>query len=174
MKRCDLCLWVPALILGLSTLASARYQVSESVVGAGGGTTAGENHSLSGTIGQPAIGAMRGTEYRAEVGFWYLPGWIVTGVPDDGALPSVFSLEQNRPNPFNPVTVVRFAVPKPSRVSLRIYDVSGREVRTLVDSELDRGFHSVTLYAAGLPSGVYFCRMTSGEFTEMRKLVLLK
>jgi hypothetical protein len=174
MKARALSVCVPALVLGLSTLASAAYQISESVIGAGGGATAGANYDLCGTVGQPAVGTMSGTDYRTEIGFWYLPGWVVTAVPDDAALPSVFSLEQNRPNPFNPVTVVRFAVPKPSRVSLRLYDVSGREVRTLVDSELERGFHTVTLDATGLPSGVYFCRMTSGDFADARKLVLLK
>lgn len=109
-----------------------------------------------------------------EIGFWYQPGWILTGVPDQSDIPASFGLIQNSPNPFNPVTVLAYDVPNPGRVTIRLYDASGREVRTVVDGDVEPGRHAVVLSATGLPSGVYFYRMTAGTFTETRKMVLLK
>jgi hypothetical protein len=95
-------------------------------------------------------------------------------VPGDDALPRNFSLLQNRPNPFNPVSTIAFTVPERSRVTVKLYDIAGREVKTLADAEYEPGSYQVTLDGAGLASGVYFCRMVSGGFEESRKLVLLK
>ena len=72
------------------------------------------------------------------------------------------------------MTSIRFALPDPGPVTIRLYDVAGREVRTLVDEELPAGWHRTVLEAGGLASGIYFCRMTAGEFTDARKLLLLK
>lgn len=161
-----------ALLLPLS--ATAQYQITQSVVGSGGGASSGAANDIIGTVGQPLIGVATGASNINEVGFWYQPGWILTGVPGSDLFPSVFSLGQNRPNPFNPVSVVSFDVPERARVTLTLYDVTGREVRTLADAEYEPGSYSVTLDARGLPSGVYFYRMVSGKFLESRKLVLLK
>ncbi|MCE5272581.1 T9SS type A sorting domain-containing protein [bacterium] len=96
-------------------------------------------------------------------------------------LPRVFALEQNYPNPFNPSTVISFSVPEGNRerVSLEVYDLRGRLVRRLVDSERDSGVYSVFwdgTDATGqrLPSGVYFYRLRAGSFSQTRKMVLLK
>ena len=89
-------------------------------------------------------------------------------------LPTEFSLGQNQPNPFNPVTTIRFGVPEKARVTIMLYDVAGREVREIADDEFDPGFHERVLRASDLSSGVYFCRMVSGNFTQSRKLLLLK
>ena len=72
------------------------------------------------------------------------------------------------------MTSFRFAVPKDARVTVKLYNVTGREVRTLADDEFEPGRHTAVLDATGLSSGVYFCRMVSGRFVETRKLVLLK
>lgn len=175
MKRSVLVLAVVALAALLAATASAQssYQISPSVIGSGGGGGSGGSYSLIGTVGQPAIGVTSGGSYLHEIGFWYQPGWILTGVEDE-THPTRFELGQNFPNPFNPVTTLRFAVPRESRVTVKLYDVAGREVRTLVDDTYEPGYHTVPLYADGLASGVYFCRMSADTFTETRKLMLLK
>ncbi len=89
-------------------------------------------------------------------------------------LPSSFQLEQNFPNPFNPTTTIRYQLPKVSLVTLRVYDVLGREVATLVNEKQNPGYHEATFNASKLSSGVYFYRITAGTFTASKKLVLVK
>jgi hypothetical protein len=160
-------------VLVLAAGAHGAFEISQSVVASGATSAAGGTFAVLGTIGQPAIGYVAGGAFEHGIGFWYQPGWILTGVPGD-ALPTIFRLEQNSPNPFNPVTSVRFALPEKARTSLRVFDVGGRLVRVLLDEEREPGQHEVTFDARGLPSGVYFLRMESKSFSETRKLVLLK
>ncbi len=88
--------------------------------------------------------------------------------------PVRFELFDNYPNPFNPSTVISYQLAVNSAVALRIYDVLGREVRTLVAGRQEAGKHSVTFDAGSLPSGVYFYRLSAGSFVQTKKLVLLK
>jgi hypothetical protein len=89
-------------------------------------------------------------------------------------LPEGFALTQNYPNPFNPSTTIGFSVPASGRVTLRVYDLLGREVSTLVDGQLAPGSYEATFDAAGLPSGMYVYRLVSGTYTETRKMNVLK
>ncbi len=89
-------------------------------------------------------------------------------------LPSRFQLEQNFPNPFNPTTVIRYQLPKMSHVTLKIYDVLGREVATLVNAKQVAGNHETTFNASKLSSGVYFYSISAGTFTATKKLMLVK
>ncbi len=91
-----------------------------------------------------------------------------TGTPD------AYGLMQNYPNPFNPSTTIRYALPAASQVQIRIYNTLGSEVATLVEGERGEGLHEVTFDAAGLPSGVYYCRMIAGAFTANRELLLVR
>ena len=88
--------------------------------------------------------------------------------------PLQFSVAQNYPNPFNPVTTFEIALPRPSRVSLTIYDILGRLVTTLLDREHDAGTIRLSWDATGVPSGVYFYRLTSAERSETGKMLLLR
>jgi hypothetical protein len=90
------------------------------------------------------------------------------------AVPTQARLLQNYPNPFNPSTTIAFEVPSTSLVSLRVFDLAGRNVATLVASQLGPGRYRVTWDAASVSSGVYFCRMQAGQFVMTRKLILLK
>ncbi len=88
--------------------------------------------------------------------------------------PSTFVLEQNYPNPFNPRTQIDYILPKSATVSLRLYDLLGREVKTLAEGPQTAGAHSVILNSEDLSSGVYFYRLYSGESVQMRKLAIVK
>jgi len=92
-----------------------------------------------------------------------------------GIAPKEFSLSQNYPNPFNPTTSIEFTVPSDGRVTLKVYDMLGREVTTLVDREVTAGeFQQVTFDASKLASGVYFSRLEFGGKELLKKMVLLK
>lgn len=100
--------------------------------------------------------------------------WTYTSVDDDGMTPVTYALHQNYPNPFNPSTTIRFDVAAAGHVSLKVYDLLGREVALLLNREVGPGNHSVTWNAEGLTSGIYFYRIQVNDFVKNRKLVLLK
>ena len=89
-------------------------------------------------------------------------------------MPNTFSLSQNYPNPFNPVTKISFSIPKNSYTKLVVYDISGKQVAELVDTELNAGAYDVNFDASQLASGTYFYRIEAGELTEMKKMILIK
>jgi serine protease len=96
-------------------------------------------------------------------------------VNDDGnGLPTVYSLGQNYPNPFNPVTTISYAIPEAGKVSLKIFDLLGREILTLVDRDQTAGTYRESFDASRLPSGVYFYKLTSGNFSDAKKMILMK
>lgn len=97
--------------------------------------------------------------------------WIkrsITQIPKD------FKLEQNYPNPFNPSTVINYKLSTASDVVIKIYDLRGRELETLVNGRMQAGTYSITFNGAGLSSGVYFYRMTANGFSETKKMHLIK
>jgi len=85
-----------------------------------------------------------------------------------------FQLWQNYPNPFNPTTTISFSLPSRSFVSLKIFDVMGREVSTIVNEDLQAGSYSRQWSAVGFPSGVYFYRLQAGGYTETKRLIILR
>jgi len=98
-----------------------------------------------------------------------------TAVAERGAeLPEGYALAQNYPNPFNPSTEISFSLPAAQKVSLRIFNVSGQEVATLVNGKLKAGGHKMKWNAEGMPSGVYFYRLEAGSFSEVKKMILLQ
>lgn len=102
---------------------------------------------------------------------------IVVNIGDENsetAIPDRFSLEQNYPNPFNPETIIRYNVPQTSPITIDLYDVLGRHVKTIVNEVKNPGVHQVTLRANDLAGGIYFYRMDAGSFTQIRKLMLIK
>ena len=100
----------------------------------------------------------------------------VTNVEDEGSLllPDSYNLAQNYPNPFNPVTTIKYSIPESGNVLLKVYDILGNEVATLINEERDRGIHSVDFDASRLSSGVYLYKLQAGSFVETKKMILLK
>ena len=89
-------------------------------------------------------------------------------------IPSGYNLKQNYPNPFNPVTNIQFEIPKQSLVKLAVYDLLGREVKSLVNQELKAGNYNVNLSGSDLTSGIYFYTLNAGDFSETKRMVLIK
>jgi hypothetical protein len=89
-------------------------------------------------------------------------------------LPTSYAVEQNYPNPFNPSTVINYQLPKDGLVSLKVYDILGREVRTLVNEIKSPGKYSVSFNASNLASGIYFYRLQANDYTCIKKMILTK
>ena len=99
----------------------------------------------------------------------------LTGIHDHGSLiPSEYKLYQNYPNPFNPLTTIVFDLPKASLVTLKVYNILGQEVATLVNEKREAGSYEVEFDGSKLTSGVYFYRLGAGEFVSVKKLMLMK
>jgi hypothetical protein len=92
----------------------------------------------------------------------------------DAGQPLIYQLAQNYPNPFNPATKIRYSIPQQSYVVLKVYNALGQEVMTLVDGAQKPGIHSVQFDARNLASGIYFYRITAGDFVNVKKMMLLK
>jgi hypothetical protein len=100
---------------------------------------------------------------------------VVTSIKKIAAeLPATFELQQNYPNPFNPTTTIKFSLPRSDHVTLKVFDVMGREIATLVDDELTAGRYDAHWNASGVESGVYFYQLRADEFVETKRLVLVK
>jgi hypothetical protein len=97
-----------------------------------------------------------------------------TGMKKEEIVPREFLLDQNFPNPFNPTTMINYSVPKTSFVTIKVYDVLGRDVTTLVNDNKPAGNYSIEFNAIKLVSGIYFYRMRAGDFIQTKKLILLK
>ena len=90
-------------------------------------------------------------------------------------LPASIELKQNYPNPFNPETIISFSLDKPKNVSLVIYDMLGKEVKTLINGMVKPGEHKIKFDASEIPAGVYFYTLKTGnEFTQTKKMILVK
>jgi hypothetical protein len=98
----------------------------------------------------------------------------LTNIKDADKLSPEIYLMQNYPNPFNPTTTINYQIPKQVHVTLKIFDVLGREVATLVNKSEEAGYKSVTFDANKLPSGVYFYRLQADSFVQTNKMLLMK
>ncbi len=106
---------------------------------------------------------------------WRKDANILTGVSINSTeVPDKYLLHQNYPNPFNPNTVIRYQLPVVSDVIIKVYDVQGREVRTLVNERMQAGTYEVNFDGSGLNSGVYFYQIRAGDYRESRRMILLK
>lgn len=139
-----------------------------------------------------SIGILTGHKLSEKPGILYLRPYIalsskdkftfnptVTSVRDNGSTPMAFELSQNFPNPFNPVTTIRFTIPRQERATLKIYNILGQEVVTLVDQELDAGSHAVewagvNSFGQSLATGVYFYKLEAGTRVEVKKMLMVK
>lgn len=101
-------------------------------------------------------------------------GGGTTGIKNNPQVISSYKLDQNYPNPFNPSTAIKYQIPTASHVMLKVYDILGREVETLVNENKSAGQYSVTFNSSKLASGVYLYRIQAGNYVETKKMILLK
>ena len=88
--------------------------------------------------------------------------------------PTDYGLEQNYPNPFNPETTIRYRLAEDSHVVLKVFEMTGREVVTLVDSQQGAGSHSIQWHAVNMPSGIYLCQLRYGRLVFTKRMVYLR
>ena len=157
--------------------AAWNYSVSGSYSSQGAGNASGYASTMDVKWDE------KGNLYSQSMYGWTVEKWayngtlpsFTTGVEQTGAeLPAGYSLDQNYPNPFNPTTTIDFSMPQAGFVSLKVYDLLGREVATLVNEEKPAGSFRATLDASTLTSGTYFYTLRAGNFTSTKKMVLLK
>jgi hypothetical protein len=98
----------------------------------------------------------------------------VTGVEQNNSLPTAYSLLQNYPNPFNPSTTIEFGLPNASNVTLKVYNMLGEEVASVVNQTMTAGYHTVVFDASKLASGMYIYRIVAGNFIQVKKMTMLK
>jgi hypothetical protein len=103
-------------------------------------------------------------------------GEVVTSIPtgDDRDLPIQYCLQQNFPNPFNPSTTISYSIPRKSFVSLKIFDVVGREIESIVNEDKNPGEYNIRYNASRLSSGIYFLRLEAGNFVNVKRCVIIK
>jgi len=106
---------------------------------------------------------------------------IIISVEDEENIPNNFNISQNYPNPFNPTTKIKFTLPnvgdenfRPLQTQLIVYDILGREIKTVLNKLMQPGEYEIDFDATGLPSGVYFYRLSSGSFVQTKKMVLIR
>jgi len=104
---------------------------------------------------------------------WSLYGWGDEEVPEAGC-PTTFALSRNYPNPFNARTVIAYQLPEASEVRLEVYNILGEKVATLVNGQEEAGYRSVTWDATEISSGIYFYKLTAGDYTETKRMMLVK
>ncbi len=102
-----------------------------------------------------------------------LAGTIISSIEPDLSKIN-YTLDQNYPNPFNPTTQIRYSIPKTALVSIKVYDILGKEVATLVNEAKSPGDYKVEFNGNSLASGIYFYRLQAGDFVQTKKMILLR
>lgn len=163
------------LIFYISPVLIAQHHTSIAILSYGGEKQSSTNYILVGSVGQVGVDLITNPNHYIQSGFWnaYYRD-VVVDVEEKDFLPVQYKLEQNYPNPFNPSTIIRFAVPERSTVILKIYDILGSEIQTLVNEEMERGWYEKVFTASGYSSGMYIYRMQAGDYLSTKKMLLVK
>ncbi len=160
--------------------SSSSFQLKKPTPTAGGSESTSPSYRLSSLVGQTAIGRTSSSSYNTDHGFYseaISQLSAVEGNPDD--MPTLFKLGAVYPNPFNPTTKISYEVPQPCRTVLKIYNVKGQLIRTLLNEERPAGRYDVIWngqddHGAQTASGIYLLKMNAGDFAAGRKITLLK
>ena len=174
-------LWLLPVSLGAEMMSSENYAIKTDVFNTGGGKAASTAYEVFVAVGQPtAIGEAAGTTYRARWGFLAHQTKLQVGVAEEPEKPLITRLYQNRPNPTKGGVTIPYSLAKASNVSLKVYDVTGRVVRTLINGRVLPGQYFIRWNGRDrnekeVPAGVYFYRLLiDDKQTGTKKLVLVK
>ena len=157
-----------ALLLLVATAASQDIQLHTFSFGTGFSVLSISNTQLRAIVSEPVVGITKGSAFAMNSGFLVDFKVIVLGT-----FPQVYTLMQNFPNPFNSTTTIRFDLPSATKVSLKVYDLLGREIASLAQGYLEAGYHQVQ-WKTSVASGIYFFRLQTEGFVQAKKMVLLK
>ncbi len=163
------------VIISAHQILFAQYAVNRTLFNVSGNQLENNSFIINVTIGQSAIGAMQGSEYNSNFGFWYSGQGTLTDIADNlDLIPKEYKLEQNYPNPFNPSTKIKFGLPKESKVVLLVYNILGEKVVELIDQDLSAGYHEIELFSSNLSSGIYIYTLHAEKFIKTKKMLVLK
>jgi flagellar hook assembly protein FlgD len=157
-----------ALLLLAATAASQDIQMHTFSFNTDFSVSSVSNTQLRGTVGEAVVGITKGSMFAVGSGFL-----VDFGVIEHSTLPRAYTLMQNYPNPFNSTTTIRYDLPKSANVSLKIYNILGQLVATLVDGRKEAGHYQIT-WNANSASGIYFYRLYAEQFVQTKKMILLK
>ena len=168
------------LFISVSVYAQS-YVLTRSTFSNAGGSLSSANYILSAAAGQSVTGVSMGTSYILQAGFYTYSEIGQYGIEETEPrlIPSVFNLSQPYPNPMVSGATIKYGVPRLNRVSIKVYDVSGRVVKTLVDSDKKPGFYKLQWDGTAdngsqVAQGIYFVRMLAPDFRTTKKIVVLK
>lgn len=165
------------ILLLIYSLSICAQNLLNGSVSSGVSFSANEQFFVRQNVGETFSGISSNEQYMVISGGIYNKSFLTTGVNSFiNELPKKFSLEQNFPNPFNPETKIKFQLPSDVMVSLKIYNILGREVLSLIDQFMRAGIYNVVFSSRNLnlASGIYIYRLMAGDFISIRKMVLLK
>lgn len=163
-----------------NALYADSYLLKRGTLSSGGGYSSSQNFILKDAIGQSVVGKAQSANYVEQVGFYSYFMIPLVGIEEKKeTIPMIFNLSQNFPNPVSSETNVRFTVPKVCHVSINIYDMVGRAVKSLVDEEKKPGLYKVSWNrtdntGSKLASGIYFIVMNAKPFKSTKKVVVLE
>jgi len=166
---------IPAMVVSGTSLIAASGTDGVEVSTNNGSTWTNVNSGLPVGYVANAFVISGGYIYAGTSGVWRRNLSEIIGITKiTSTVPDNFALNQNYPNPFNPSTNINFSVPKSGFVRLTVYDITGREVITLVNEQLSSGTYKVDWNASNQPSGVYIYRLVAGDYSDVKKMILLK
>ena len=149
--------------------------ISWSLFSGGYGVAGSPNSSLISVTGLVTSNPISNDNSVVQSGFLVYSSPFITNLPDNKeALPGKYELMQNYPNPFNPSTKIKFSISKAGMVTLKVFNILGKEIITLINEEKGVGIYETEFNARELSSGIYFYKIISGDFISSKKMILLK
>ena len=169
-------------LLFIGSLVSAQqYVLTKSTFSNAGGSSSSANYILKDAAGQSVTGESKATNYIEQAGFYTYSKLREVGIEETELqpIPKVFSLSNPFPNPIAKFATIKYGVPRLSHVSIKVYDITGRVVKTLISGEKKPGFYTLKWNSESdsgdrVAQGIYFIRMVTSDFTFTKKLVLLR
>jgi len=162
------------LFLNISSLAQ-NSQVPSYSFSSGFAISNSANTTFISSVGEPFGGRSSNGNSIITSGFLASTSSTITDVAGEkDVVPNVFDLHQNYPNPFNPSTVISWQLPVNSHVSLKVYDILGNEVATLVDGNKEAGNYETKFDGSALASGMYIYKLTAGNYVSTKKMLMIK
>jgi len=167
-------LFISISLFTFSTFAQ-NSQISWSSFSSGFGISSSGNTSVTSSAGIPFAGSSTNGTSSIVSGFLTNYSIIITDIEQDyQIIPAVFKLDQNYPNPFNPSTIINYQIPEEGFITLKVYDIIGKEVKTLVNENKTAGSYNIKFDASDLASGIYIYQIRANNFVHSRKMMLLK